>query len=410
MSDLDEIGKLDELDQHRTRRGAEFSSEEAQLLDELLASADISLPPSPEVRPDRHMTGTEAASQYVGTEMPSKYIAPETWSPDLDIGTSQGEVASAPAVLEQSGEAEAPMGFRGYNSLAPTVELSDDTATLGERSVDEPVTLDQHGTETSTETVGVESGSAEIDTVARYELASNEDSRVEYAQQPDQLSGSEDPGTPWTALGPIYEMTSTETVGVESGSAETDGIARYELASSEDSRLEYAQQPAELTETEEPGTPCAALGQVDEITANETVGVESGSSETDGLAHYELESSEDSRLEYAQQPAELTGTEELGTPWAALGQVDEIAANETVGVESGSSEFDALEAGTGDSARIDEHENDEIATEDPGTTFSAVDPIDEMSATETGAVESESAETVGKTGGSECKPESTGQQ
>ena len=55
MSDLDELGELDALHKDRTGRGIEFSAEEARLLDELLASADIGSPiPPPVPRAHRH--------------------------------------------------------------------------------------------------------------------------------------------------------------------------------------------------------------------------------------------------------------------------------------------------------------------------------------------------------------------
>ena len=49
MSDVDERGKLDALQQAETGRGLEFDAEEARLLDELLASADLTSP-TPESR------------------------------------------------------------------------------------------------------------------------------------------------------------------------------------------------------------------------------------------------------------------------------------------------------------------------------------------------------------------------
>jgi hypothetical protein len=50
MSDVEELGKLDALHQAGTDRDTEFAAEQAKLLDEILASADLGSPVTPEVR------------------------------------------------------------------------------------------------------------------------------------------------------------------------------------------------------------------------------------------------------------------------------------------------------------------------------------------------------------------------
>ena len=60
VGDIDALGKADELRPAGTPRGNEFAAEEARLLDELLASADLGSPDAPEVRPVHQLTDGEA--------------------------------------------------------------------------------------------------------------------------------------------------------------------------------------------------------------------------------------------------------------------------------------------------------------------------------------------------------------
>jgi hypothetical protein len=184
MSDLDELGKLGELNQDQTRTSAEFSKEEAYLLDELLASADITLPPSPAVRSDRHRTSTEVISQYIGTEISSKYIGTEMPSKYIGIGPSQDLVHEAPAFEEPVDAASVEPAE--YGPPAPSAGESSDTTTAGE-----------------------EKESAEPDPPARYRVSTEADSQLEHADQDDEPA----PTKPGVALAEVdrgAQMTVTE--------------------------------------------------------------------------------------------------------------------------------------------------------------------------------------------------------
>ena len=135
MSDLDELGELDALHKDRTGRGIEFSAEEARLLDELLASADIGSPIPPPVRAPIDIIGTETSSPFIGTETDSQYIADEPRSPHLSIELTENEAHIAEAPLDDTADtamlAAPPLPV--YGPPSPTVS-SWDTPTSPEKN------------------------------------------------------------------------------------------------------------------------------------------------------------------------------------------------------------------------------------------------------------------------------------
>ena len=304
MSDLDEIGKLDELDQHQSLTGAEFSDEEAQLLDELLASADISLPPSPEVRPDPHMTGTEAASQYVGTEMPSKYIGAETWSPHLAISTFEDEVASAPAVLDESPGEEAIVAPLAYDPTVRTLDTHDDATALDEDNRDEPVALDQYSVEMSD---GLALGSA---------------------RQDDQPADPEQTATVWNSS-PVDETTTTETPDVESVATGPDALSQDEVGHLEAGLEEHPHD--EPAETRQPGTALTLLNPVDQMTAvEEDPDEQIQSGELQAPGHERVGAAGSSPFDEEEQHGELAAEHEPATAQDPDNPVDQMTAVETL--------------------------------------------------------------------------------
>ena len=79
LGDID-VGKLDGLHSSGAPQGDEFAAEEARLLDELLASADLSSPDTPEVRPvhqlsdDDQWQGTSSAREQ--SQQPTLVVVP----------------------------------------------------------------------------------------------------------------------------------------------------------------------------------------------------------------------------------------------------------------------------------------------------------------------------------------------
>ncbi len=78
MINADKLGKLDARYRAGTRSDTEFAAEEAKLLDELLAAADLSSPTVPEVRPDDQAIDAETASAETTWQAP----APDPELPD----------------------------------------------------------------------------------------------------------------------------------------------------------------------------------------------------------------------------------------------------------------------------------------------------------------------------------------
>ncbi|MGO9964830.1 MAG: hypothetical protein ACLPUG_15575, partial [Acidimicrobiales bacterium] len=111
MINADKLGKLDARYRPGTRRDNEFAAEEAKLLDELLAAADLSSPTTPDVRSDDETGDAETAEGEVTwrapapapdpaeeqavTVWPSQYAeaspAPTTADTTTTIGTEPGQ-------------------------------------------------------------------------------------------------------------------------------------------------------------------------------------------------------------------------------------------------------------------------------------------------------------------------------
>jgi len=127
MSGLDELGDLDAVHQDRTGRGVEFSTEEARLLDELLASADIGSPMPPLVRPSIQITDIEAASQYVDDEAQSPRVGAEARSPYASIDMPEGERQTPLAPQEDRLEIADPSSLTSAGPPAPLAPASDST-------------------------------------------------------------------------------------------------------------------------------------------------------------------------------------------------------------------------------------------------------------------------------------------
>jgi hypothetical protein len=70
MINADKLGKLDARSRPGTRRDNEFAAEEAKLLDELLAAADLSSPTTPDVRSDDQTSAAETAEGEVMWQAP----------------------------------------------------------------------------------------------------------------------------------------------------------------------------------------------------------------------------------------------------------------------------------------------------------------------------------------------------
>ncbi|MGA3215393.1 MAG: hypothetical protein ABSD97_06840 [Acidimicrobiales bacterium] len=95
MSNVDELGKLDALHQNGTPRGPEFAAEEARLLDELLATADLGSHATPELRPGYEMGDTEVPHDQGQAEPGS--VAPQ---PDEETVTASSFAYSPPSPPE----------------------------------------------------------------------------------------------------------------------------------------------------------------------------------------------------------------------------------------------------------------------------------------------------------------------
>jgi hypothetical protein len=269
MSDLDELGKLDALHPDRTGRGPEFSTEAAQLLDELLASADISAPPSPEVRSDSVVTGTETTSQYVGTE------------------TSLLEGNPTPAALEQAPEMEFVVSPPAYGAEATTHPESIDAPRVSDENdsgAPEAFHLDLTGTMAGAPGEEVEQ-SAEL-AAAEAELSPS----PEFASG-DEMTASETRSDPQEAapaalaqaetglfvLPPVYSapVTDPESIDAARVGEENDsgarGAFRLELTDTvADAPGEEVEQSAELAAAEAELSPSPEFASGDEMTATET--------------------------------------------------------------------------------------------------------------------------------------------
>ena len=75
MINADKLGKLDGRYRTGTRRDTEFAAEEAKLLDELLAAADLTSPTTPEVRSGDETS--DAQAPYVEKTWEAPHLAPE---------------------------------------------------------------------------------------------------------------------------------------------------------------------------------------------------------------------------------------------------------------------------------------------------------------------------------------------
>src|SRR5271157_5292036 len=87
MINADKLGK-----RAATRSDAEFAAEEARLLDELLASADLSSPTVPEIRSGDQTSDTEASHDQVTWHAP----APAPEQPEEQAETVSPSAYSAP--------------------------------------------------------------------------------------------------------------------------------------------------------------------------------------------------------------------------------------------------------------------------------------------------------------------------
>ena len=104
VGDIDALGKADELRPAGTPRGNEFAAEEARLLDELLASADLGSPDAPEVRPVHQLTDGEALD---GQWQATLRSSPEQ---SLDETTTTAPPVTYGAPSPDPGLAETAMG------------------------------------------------------------------------------------------------------------------------------------------------------------------------------------------------------------------------------------------------------------------------------------------------------------
>ena len=167
MSDVDEVGKLDALHQAGTGEDTEFAAEQAKLLDEILASADLGSPVTPEVRSIdetsdaelSHDEGRAALASPPGQPQgqavsvsEAAYGVPAFVGPMFTGTTTPGEDGEAVALdaahqdgtgsdIESGAEeakqlAETPAGAELASPVAPEVVSIDETGD-GELSDDE---------------------------------------------------------------------------------------------------------------------------------------------------------------------------------------------------------------------------------------------------------------------------------
>jgi hypothetical protein len=106
MINADKLGKLDARYRPGTRRDNEFAAEEAKLLDELLAAADLGSPTTPNVRFDNQTSDAETAEGEV------------TWQAPVP----------APDQPEEQAVAVWPSAYAAEASVAPTI--ADTTTTI----------------------------------------------------------------------------------------------------------------------------------------------------------------------------------------------------------------------------------------------------------------------------------------
>ncbi len=102
VGDIDALGKADELRPAGTPRGNEFAAEEARLLDELLASADLGSPDAPEVRPVHQLTDGEALDgqwQATLTSSPQQSLDETTTAPPVTYGAPNADPGLAETAM-----------------------------------------------------------------------------------------------------------------------------------------------------------------------------------------------------------------------------------------------------------------------------------------------------------------------
>ena len=130
MSDVEELGKLDALHQAGTDRETEFAAEQAKLLDEILASADLGSPVTPEVRSIDETSEAELSHD----EGRAALAAPPGQPEGQAVSVSEADIESGADEAKQL--EEIPGGAELASPAAPEVVSIDETGD-GEPSHDE---------------------------------------------------------------------------------------------------------------------------------------------------------------------------------------------------------------------------------------------------------------------------------
>ncbi len=111
MINADKLGKLDARCRPGTRRDNEFAAEEAKLLDELLAAADLSSPTTPDVRSDDQTSDAETAEGEVIWQAPVPAPdQPEEQAVAVWPSASAAEASVAPTIADTTTTIDAEPG------------------------------------------------------------------------------------------------------------------------------------------------------------------------------------------------------------------------------------------------------------------------------------------------------------